>query len=236
MIRVAFLALMTLGTVACTPSVANNSFVSPDGEQVESENSERLTGRWVTFSSLQKPKTTTVEMSLVALKDEEVVLKKARLFPLRKKVQPKVFTSIPSKSALATLPEAKGNEEWQCLTEALYFEARGEKVPGIFAVAEVIVNRRDSSKFPNTVCGVISQGSHRKNACQFSYKCDGHKEVYREQAAKKMVAKIAQIVLEQRAPKLTGGAQFYHANSVRPRWARSFRRTATIGKHYFYRG
>lgn len=236
MIRVAFIALMALGTTACTPSVANNTYVSTSAQQDDVEKTSPRTGRWVTFTSILKPKTTTVEMSLVSPKDEEVVLKKARLAPLKKRVQPTVFTAIPSKSALAQIPKAKGGQEWQCLTEALYFEARGEKVPGIFAVAEVILNRRDSKKFPNTVCGVISQGAHRKNACQFSYKCDGHKEVYREPNAKEMVAKIAKIVLEERAPKLTAGATFYHANTVRPRWASAFRRTATIGKHYFYRG
>ena len=59
------------------------------------------------------------------------------------------------------------------MTEALYFEARGEEIKGIIAVAEVIINRRDSNDFPNTICGVIEQGSHKRNRCQFSYKCDG---------------------------------------------------------------
>ncbi len=225
-----------MSVLAGTPVVANNieSGVSNKNEEVAT-GSKRRTGRWVTFLTSLRPKTTTVNVSLDT-PIEEVVIKRARLFPLRKKKQPQVFTAIPSKTTLNELPAANGNEEWLCLTEALYFEARGEKIPGIFAVAEVILNRRDSKKFPNTACNVISQGSHRKNACQFSYKCDGHKEVYREKKAKELVAKIAQIVLEDRAPRLTGGATFYHANTVRPRWARSFRRTATIGKHYFYSG
>ena len=58
-------------------------------------------------------------------------------------------------------PPIKGGQEWQCLTEALYFEARGEETEGIIAVAEVIINRRDSNDFPNTICGVIEQGSHK---------------------------------------------------------------------------
>ena len=98
------------------------------------------------------------------------------------------------------------------------------------------INQIISKKFPNSICGVISQGASRRNACQFSYKCDGAAEVFREPKAKDMVAKIAKLVLEDRAPQITGGATFYHANFVRPKWARAFRKTATIGKHYFYRG
>jgi hypothetical protein len=231
-------ALLTVSIIAGTPTLANNSDAQSTTKiqnEDQATGSKRRTGRWITFGSLFKPKKTAINVSVDGA-IEELPVKRARLFPMRKKQQPELFTAIPSKDQLRALPAASGNAEWQCLTEALYFEARGEKVPGIFAVAEVILNRRDSGKFPNSVCGVISQGSHRKNACQFSYKCDGHKEVYREQKAKAMVAKIAQIVLEDRAPRLTKGATFYHANTVNPRWARSFRKTATIGKHYFYAG
>ncbi|WP_229802251.1 cell wall hydrolase [Paramylibacter ulvae] len=142
---------------------------------------------------------------------------------------------VPSKSQLAALPRASGNSEWACLTEALYFEARGETVKGMFAVAEVIINRRASKRFPNSVCAVVSQGSHRKNACQFSYKCDGHAEVYHEKRAHDLVGKIAKIALARKASPLTSGATFYHATSVRPKWSRAFSRTAQIGKHLFYR-
>ena len=99
--------------------------------------------------------------------------KRPRLFQTHKSTN--IYTAIPNKKVLNSLDKASGNAEWACLTEALYFEARGESISGIFAVAEVIANRRDSKKFPNSICGVIKQGSHRKNACQFSYKCDGHK-------------------------------------------------------------
>jgi hypothetical protein len=227
--------ILSFGAGTVVPSVALADTTAVTAEEKRLKRSKRRTGRWKTFTSIFKAKTTTANL-VTEVPEDEVVLKKAVLSPLRKKGKPVVFSAIPSKGALSGLPTPNGSAEWQCLTEALYFEARGEKVPGIFAVAEVILNRRDSKKFPNSVCGVISQGSHRKNACQFSYKCDGHKEVYREKKARDMVAKIALIVLEERAPKLTGGATFYHANTVRPRWASAFSRTATIGKHYFYRG
>jgi spore germination cell wall hydrolase CwlJ-like protein len=66
---------------------------------------------------------------------------------------------------LASQPKPKGSSEFQCLAEALYFEARGETIKGQFAVAEVIRNRVKSSRFPNSYCGVINQGTGKKHQC-----------------------------------------------------------------------
>lgn len=140
-----------------------------------------------------------------------------------------------SKAWLASQPKAKGGADWECLAEALYFEARGETVKGQFAVAEVILNRVDSKSFPNSVCGVINQGTGRRYACQFTYTCDGHAEVIREPRAWEGVAKVARVMLDGANRPLTNGATYYHTNAVRPRWAKVFDRTATIGVHYFYR-
>ena len=129
----------------------------------------------------------------------------------------------------------KGGDEWQCLAEALYFEARGESVKGQFAVAEVILNRVDSPKFPASICGVINQGTGRKYQCQFSYTCDGNKEVIAEPRAYKRVGKVAKMMIEGAPRELTDGATHYHTRAVNPRWARVFPRTATIGVHHFYR-
>jgi len=129
----------------------------------------------------------------------------------------------------------KGDAQWQCLSEALYFEARGESVTGQFAVGEVILNRVDSAEFPNTVCKVINQGTGRKFACQFTYTCDGRKEVISEPVAYDRVGKVAYMLLKGAPRNLTQGATYYHTRSVSPGWARKFLRTATIGVHYFYR-
>lgn len=146
-----------------------------------------------------------------------------------------VSATVPSKAKLNAMPMASGNSEWACLTEALYFEARGESIAGMFAVAEVIINRKASRKFPSSICGVIAQGSHRRNACQFSYKCDGIAERYHEPRAHALVGKIAKIALSRTKSPLTKGATFYHATWVSPKWSRVFARTARIGQHYFYR-
>ncbi|WP_040817094.1 cell wall hydrolase [Litoreibacter arenae] len=141
---------------------------------------------------------------------------------------------ITDAATLRALPAATGGQQWRCLAEALYFEARGETVKGQIAVAEVILNRVSSSRFPDTVCGVIKQGTGRKYACQFTYTCDGHPERISEPAAFDRVGKIARMMLNGAPRNLSGGATFYHTTAVNPRWARKFRRTARHGVHLFY--
>lgn len=140
-----------------------------------------------------------------------------------------------NRAFLAELPKATGGSEWQCLSEALYFEARGETVQGQFAVAEVILNRVSSDAFPDTVCGVINQGTGRKYQCQFTYTCDGRAEDIHEPRAFTRVGKVARLMLDGAPRLLTDGATHYHTRAVNPRWARKFARTAQIGVHYFYR-
>ena len=132
-------------------------------------------------------------------------------------------------------PVAKGGNEWRCLAEALYFEARGESVKGQFAVAEVILNRVDSSLYPGTVCTVINQGTGKRYQCQFTYTCDGHAETIGEQRAFERVGKVARAMLDGASRDLTSGATHYHTTAVSPAWAKRFPRTARIGVHYFYR-
>jgi len=136
---------------------------------------------------------------------------------------------------LASLPTASGGEQWRCLAEALYFEARGESVRGMFAVGEVILNRVDNRRYPNTLCGVINQGTGRQYACQFTYTCDGNPENIHEPAAWVRVGKVARLLIDGAPRTLTGGATHYHTRAVNPRWARVFPRTVTIGSHHFYR-
>lgn len=148
---------------------------------------------------------------------------------------PAAKNSAYDREWLATLPSAKKNAQANCLAEALYFEARGESIKGQVAVAEVIMNRVKSSRFPDTVCGVIKQGTGRKYACQFTYTCDGNAEHIGEPAAYSRVAKIASAVISGLPRNLTDGATHYHTTAVNPNWARKFAHTTTIGVHRFYR-
>ena len=132
-------------------------------------------------------------------------------------------------------PQDRPNLQRKCLAEALYFEARGEPVQGQFAVAEVILNRVDSPKFPNSICKVVNQGTGRKHACQFSYTCDGKFENIANMAVYNQLFVIARAMIDDGMRQLSGGATYYHTTSVEPSWARRFEHTATIGIHKFYK-
>ncbi len=149
----------------------------------------------------------------------------------------KAEDSFPySQASLARRPTARGGSQWRCLSEALYFEARGESVKGQFAVAEVILNRVDARAFPNSVCRVVRQGvGNGRYACQFTYNCDGKAEIIRDRRAYRQVAKVARIMLNGEPRVLTKGATFYHSTAVNPEWAKKFIQTASIGVHKFYR-
>jgi hypothetical protein len=152
-----------------------------------------------------------------------------------KKPEPKPAMRYDT-SYLDAMPFINDGEQWRCLTEALYFEARGETVKGIFAVGEVILNRVDRPDYPNSVCGVVYQGTGKRYQCQFTYSCDGQAEVVNDKRAWARVGKAARLLMKGAAPRnLTGGATHYHTKAVNPRWSKVFPRTATIGYHYFYR-
>lgn len=133
---------------------------------------------------------------------------------------------------LLSQPKPTGDAEWKCLTEALYFEARGESLEGQIAVAEVILNRAESPLYPRTVCGVVKQRGG--GGCQFSYVCHG-KTKMREKAAADLSGRIARAMLDGAPRILTAGATHFHTRSVKPSWSKRFSRTAAIGAHLFYR-
>lgn len=139
------------------------------------------------------------------------------------------------RSNLDAMPKATGGEQWRCLTEALYFEARGEKLKGQFAVAEVILNRVDMPNYPDTVCAVINQGTGKRYACQFTYTCDGRPERINDAQSWERLGKVARIMLDGAPRTLTDEASHYHTTAVNPRWARVYPRTTRIGTHIFYR-
>jgi hypothetical protein len=124
----------------------------------------------------------------------------------------------------------------KCLAEAIYFEARGEQVHGQMAVAQVVLNRAFSGKYPNTVCGVVYQNSHRHLACQFTFACDGIPDVIREPDMWERAKVIAAEMLEGKIwlPEI-GKATHYHAYWVRPDWVREMTKLQKLGVHTFYR-
>lgn len=127
-------------------------------------------------------------------------------------------------------------QEVNCLAEAIYFEARGEEREGQIAVAETILNRVALKRYPNTICGVIQQGTGQKNRCQFSYNCDGEAEIITEFGAYSEIRRLAISLLQGEKSQITDGATHFHAADVKPFWASVYTKTAVIGSHLFYRG
>lgn len=127
------------------------------------------------------------------------------------------------------------DQDFVCLKEAIYHEARGETLYGQFAVAEVILNRVDSPQYPDSVCGVVHQNAHLRNACQFSYACNGRSRAMPDPQARMLAGRIADIMLSGAERELTGGATHFHATWISPSWSRTLVRTAQIGVHVFYR-
>jgi hypothetical protein len=138
-------------------------------------------------------------------------------------------------SEIRSVKIGKRGKHWRCLTEALYFEARGENLVGQVAVAEVILNRVDSKSYPGSVCGVVHQGESKRNGCQFSFICDGKVEHIGDRESFEELGKVAWVMLQGKPRILTGKATHYHNSSVLPRWAKRLVRTARIGDHIFYR-
>src|SRR5688572_20135540 len=123
----------------------------------------------------------------------------------------------------------------QCLTAAVYYEARSESFEGQRAVAQVVLNRVRHPAFPKSVCGVVYQGSKRRTGCQFSFTCDGSLRARRDPAAWSRARKVAGAALAGSVYGPAGHATHYHASYVRPWWAASLRRAVTVGSHIFYR-
>jgi spore germination cell wall hydrolase CwlJ-like protein len=124
-------------------------------------------------------------------------------------------------------------QQIQCMAENTYFEAGHEPIRGRIAVNNVVMNRAKDRRFPSTPCAVINQRA--RGVCQFSWKCEGGKQV-RDQAAYRRAREIAENVYLGNYGDVTSGAKFYHADYVNPSWSRAFDRTIKIGAHIFYRG
>ncbi|MFC3582021.1 cell wall hydrolase [Sphingomonas hylomeconis] len=123
----------------------------------------------------------------------------------------------------------------QCLTAAIYYEAASEPDAGQQAVAQVILNRVRHPAFPNTVCGVVYQGSERTTGCQFSYACDGSMARVPARAYWNRALGVAARALAGSVYAPVGMATHYHTYAVTPAWNRSLVMTAAVGAHFFHR-
>lgn len=122
----------------------------------------------------------------------------------------------------------------KCLTDAIYYEAANEPDAGQRAVAQVILNRMRHPTYPNSVCGVIYQGSERATGCQFSYSCDGSMARIPARTSWLRAQGVAAQALAGSVYAPVGMATHYHATYVYPYWAPSLNFVGTIGAHRFY--
>lgn len=121
-----------------------------------------------------------------------------------------------------------------CLTQAVYFEARGETPRGQAAVAQVVLNRVKHPAFPKTVCAVVYQGA-AAHGCQFSFACDGSMRREREPGAWERARQIAARALAGAVLTDVGSATHFHTTGVDPAWGPRMLRVAQVGLHVFYR-
>jgi len=137
---------------------------------------------------------------------------------------------------LGLLDEKTRAKSEKCLAEAVYFEARGEAVRGQIAVAQVVLNRAFSGKYPETVCGVVYQNKNRHYACQFTFACDNNPDVVREPDMWDRAKKIAKAMLDGKLwlPEVNRSTH-YHAYWVRPSWVSEMKKMYKFGVHTFYR-
>ena len=134
---------------------------------------------------------------------------------------------------LVTAPRIPDNDI-ECLTQAVYYEARNESEEGQAAVAQVVMNRSRHGAYPKSVCAVVYQRNSR--TCQFTFTCDG--SIGRGQVnltAWRRAERIARDVHDGRSSiQLPKSSVNYHADYVRPSWGRRLERVRQIGAHIFY--
>ncbi len=119
------------------------------------------------------------------------------------------------------------NDELQCMAGAIYFEAKGEPLSGQLAVAEVILNRSKSGRFPKGVCSVVTQPG------QFSFVRGGHVPAITPNKQYRTAVAVARVALADAWDSPASDAMYFHARRSAPGWHRV--QVAAIGNHLFYR-
>ncbi len=125
--------------------------------------------------------------------------------------------------------------EQTCMAKAIYFEARSEPTLGQMAVAGVVLNRVKHGNYPGTVCGVVFQNQHKRNACQFSFACDGKTDIASNKKLWRSAMTMAKaFITGKKKAHVIRTATHYHADYVSPHWSKKMRKVKKIGRHIFY--
>jgi spore germination cell wall hydrolase CwlJ-like protein len=143
----------------------------------------------------------------------------------------------PARPATAAdLAMAQLLAEHRCLSEVMYYEARGEGRDGQMAVAEVVFHRLRHGHYGHSICAVVYEGAG-SSGCQFSFTCNGQLAVRKSGAAWRSAEVLAARILTGQVAlrDITGDATHFHAASINPLWADDMQRTVQIGNHVFYK-
>jgi hypothetical protein len=141
-----------------------------------------------------------------------------------------------SRFRFASIGALDGARDLDCLTQAVYYEARGESLRGQAAVAQVVLNRVKSPSFPKTICAVVFQGAGLGRAdCQFSFVCDGSMRATRDGEAWDKAQHVAARALSGAVVAEIGNATHFHATRLGPQWGDGLIKVATVGLHVFYK-
>jgi spore germination cell wall hydrolase CwlJ-like protein len=152
------------------------------------------------------------------------------------------LTFTPASSSAKDFDLIKEFPEVRCMALNIYYEARGSSLADRAGVANVVLNRVNDSRYPDTICEVVKQGlqdangNMRRNKCQFSWYCDGRADTPQNEDLWVDAQTLAWNVVENGKYRgLTEGATHYHATYVEPNWASSLQLVGRIGAHIFYR-
>ena len=139
-------------------------------------------------------------------------------------------------------------DELQCLAMNIYHEARSSNLADKAGVADVVLNRVNDTRYPNTICEVVHQGKQKpswkdpnvmvmvRNMCQFSWYCDGKSDKPRNQDGWYEAQLIAyNILVHDKFRGISEGATHYHASYVKPKWASTLQQVGRLGAHIYYR-
>ena len=142
----------------------------------------------------------------------------------------------PAAAAFVFKGSASAREQaLTCLANAVYYEAGNQDADGERAVAQVVLNRVRHPAFPNSVCGVVYEGSTRLTGCQFTFTCDGSLAHQPDAEGWRRAKAIADAALSGAVYAPVGWATHYHADYVLPTWASNMAKNAVLGAHLFYR-
>ncbi|KJK08320.1 MULTISPECIES: cell wall hydrolase [unclassified Pseudomonas] len=180
-------------------------------------------------------------LAVAAEPKAKVAEEKAHVLEQKAVVQPDAPPAPKSKAisqtevqAVDPAGQAALDDAITCMARSIYWESKGGKSSDMQAVANVVMNRLGHEGFPDTVCGVVKQGSETGN-CQFSWWCDGRSDSVQEETRYSIAKEIARKALNRQLDDRTQGALYFHDRNVSPNWAHAYVKTTETSDFLFYK-